>query len=623
MASNEIVITVRARTAVREGFDAARKEAEAAGKDAGESYTEHFVNTVTKRMAERIKAPLARVGQEMGAQLGESVSQGLTGKIYRSVNALGEETKEEAQSSGEIIGENLGESAGRSFTDRIRDKFRRLSYDTKPDTDRAGDEIGESLGSRISEKINTSIKEIINRSPSGGLDNDRDVDRDKDVDKDVDRNLLSRMFSRGGEAAKAFSTGFGQAVSTFFSGDLISLLVKVLAGGALAMALAPVIGAAISAAVLLGLGGGVIGAGIAAAFKDPQIAGAAGELKDKLSKMFVEFGKPFVPYVAITMEKLAGFVDRIAPKMKEVAEFMAPVVGALGQGFVEMLDNMMPGILEAVAASKPLFETLARHLPDIGKAVGEFFSVIADNGDQANLFFSDFLSLITDLIPIIGAVISAFAAWYSVTRTFITTAIGMFEALLGTIKWMASGAKSAFLSFVSYALDKLGQLLAGAATALSWIPGIGPKLKEAEKKFNEFRKDVNDELGKIKDKTVTINMQVLGMAAANAAIDVGRTLSAMGYAHGGIRGAANGATSSGLTLVGEHGPELAEVKPGGRVWSNPDTERMLGQGGGGPREIEARWVDSGNSLMDEIAKHIRIYVKDMGGGNVQASFGQG
>ncbi|WP_225811341.1 phage tail protein [Streptomyces spinosus] len=50
-------------------------------------------------------------------------------------------------------------------------------------------------------------------------------------------------------------------------------------------------------------------------------------------------------------------------------------------------------------------------------------------------------------------------------------------------------------------------------------------------------------------------------------------------AAGGIVGAAaSGGLRSGLTLVGEQGPELAELPMGSRVWSNPDTRRKLGAG---------------------------------------------
>ncbi|MET8766315.1 phage tail protein [Streptomyces sp. NPDC004658] len=50
-------------------------------------------------------------------------------------------------------------------------------------------------------------------------------------------------------------------------------------------------------------------------------------------------------------------------------------------------------------------------------------------------------------------------------------------------------------------------------------------------------------------------------------------------AAGGIVGAAaSGGLRSGLTLVGEHGPELADLPMGSRVWSNPDTRRKLAAG---------------------------------------------
>lgn len=46
-------------------------------------------------------------------------------------------------------------------------------------------------------------------------------------------------------------------------------------------------------------------------------------------------------------------------------------------------------------------------------------------------------------------------------------------------------------------------------------------------------------------------------------------------ASGGITGAAGGGIRAGLTLVGEHGPEFADLPPGTNVKSNPDTMRML------------------------------------------------
>jgi len=623
---NEIVITVRARTDVRSGFDQARKEAENAGQDAGTSYTDKFTDTVTFRLRERIAAPLAKAGDEMGKNLGEHASQGMAQVVARGIAQIPEQVDGETGQAGQTIGGQLGDAIGEETTRRVRDRFGRLSKDTQAETQRSGDEIGESLGTRIRDRIQNKIRDVITRVRGG--DTDTDVHRSGGIpgggDKDTDKNALQRWLARGKEAAGAFARGFGQAASTFFSGDLISLLVKVLAGGALAGALAPTLGAAVTSAVLLGLGGGVIGAGIAAAFKDPRIQGAAKDLQKRLGSMFEEFGKPFRAPVANFLEKFAAFADRLAPKLRELGEVMAPLVDKLGQGFIEALDKMMPGIIEAVEASVPLFETLAKHLPQIGESLGNFFGRIADQGDDANLFFDDLLTAVERVIDVLGIVISVLTSMYDKVSFVVHTSTGLFGALWGAIKWGLGNAKGWFLEFALFAIDQMGRLLAGASAALSWIPGIGGKLKGAERMFNAFRKNVNDELGRVRDKTVTIRMRVLGLAAANAAISVGQTLSNMGYEHGGIVGtAASGGLRNGLTLVGEHGPELAEIAPGGRVHSNPDTMRMLaGGGGGGIESIQAEWVGSENPVIEALAEGIRLYVNRVGGGSVQIAFGR-
>jgi hypothetical protein len=95
----------------------------------------------------------------------------------------------------------------------------------------------------------------------------------------------------------------------------------------------------------------------------------------------------------------------------------------------------------------------------------------------------------------------------------------------------------------------------------------------------------------------------------------------LGYAHGGIIGAAGGGPRSRMTLVGEQGPELVNLAPGSTVRSNPDTRRMLTTGGGDNRpivinlSIADRYI--GQVLIDPLSKEIRAR-----GGNVQAVLGQ-
>lgn len=100
-----------------------------------------------------------------------------------------------------------------------------------------------------------------------------------------------------------------------------------------------------------------------------------------------------------------------------------------------------------------------------------------------------------------------------------------------------------------------------------------------------------------------------------------------GLAHGGIKGAADGGLRSDLTWVGENGPELLRLPPSAQVHSNADSQRMVATGeamggAGGSSMLVAEWVSSGDEILDALAKGLRVYVKNHGNGNVQATFGQ-
>ncbi|MFC8862648.1 coiled-coil domain-containing protein [[Kitasatospora] papulosa] len=97
----------------------------------------------------------------------------------------------------------------------------------------------------------------------------------------------------------------------------------------------------------------------------------------------------------------------------------------------------------------------------------------------------------------------------------------------------------------------------------------------------------------------------------------------LGYAHGGVIGAAGGGPRSRLTLVGEQGPELVDLAPGSRVRSNPDTKRMLagGRAGGGGQPLVVQLQLDGRQIAEVLIDPLRGVIQGKGG-NVQAALGQ-
>jgi hypothetical protein len=630
--ANEVVIKVVSRNEVGKGFQAARADITKFGEDSAKLYQDKFAERMND-LGRNLTTPLQKSGKEIGIRLGNSsageitrqisdhltehlpevVSRGFTSgggiALYRTAGeTVGEEF---GQSAGDRAGETMSERITDRITRRIKTSIRTVGDESSGDSAHAGERIGDD----ISKTIHMKIKEKIKTS----------------VDVDTDGSIRSKAEHAGELIGDKVGDGVGGSLSSFFSGDLISLLVKAIAGGALVAALAPVIGAAITSAVLLGLGGGVLAAGIASAAKDPKIAGAFGDLKTKISGLFAEFGKPFrSPLLDFLVGPggsgkggLTGFIDGLIPKMKHLADVFAPIAGQLGTGLISLLQNAMPGIFKAIEASAPLFETLAKHMPAIGDAIGKFFGILSRHGGDANLLFGDLLSLIEKLIPFIAQLIDVLASAYSKVHNFVKNSIKLFNDLRDAWKTGVDVMKAGFFSLLLVAVDIFGKILAAASDALSWIPGIGPKLRAAQEKFNAFRNGVNNELKKITDRHVKVTITTYGLAAAQAAVAVAQTLKGMGYAHGGIKGAASGMVAGGLTWVGEQGPELVSLPTGSTVHSNGDSKRMasdMGGGGGGTWLLRAA-PGASRDLMSVIIEGLRYEVDRNGQGSVQRFLG--
>jgi phage-related protein len=93
-----------------------------------------------------------------------------------------------------------------------------------------------------------------------------------------------------------------------------------------------------------------------------------------------------------------------------------------------------------------------------------------------------------------------------------------------------------------------------------------------------------------------------------------------GFAHGGIVGAASGGPRSGMTWVGENGPELVKLPAGSHVRSHGDSMRTAS--GGGVATVILEVQSTGSSLDDFIVELIRKAVR-VKGGDVQLVLGRG
>jgi TP901 family phage tail tape measure protein len=136
-------------------------------------------------------------------------------------------------------------------------------------------------------------------------------------------------------------------------------------------------------------------------------------------------------------------------------------------------------------------------------------------------------------------------------------------------KGIAPAVRFIVLSFTTM----VGEILKGAVTMLGWVPGIGGKLKAAEKAFDHFAASVNASLGGIKPKTVPVTVSFDGVPEGKITGHSYTSTTGFSYAGGGlVRGAGTG-TSDSILAAGPGG--LIRVSDREFIVNADSTRRFL------------------------------------------------
>lgn len=298
-----------------------------------------------------------------------------------------------------------------------------------------------------------------------------------------------------------------------------------------------------------------------------------------LSSM-IEIGKPlfrvFMDIAAVAAPRLAKIADYLLDGANRFADWIreAKESGKLGM----WLDEAMKA-----------FGTLKDIIGDVGRILGAFFR---DGRDQGQ----GMLDTVRDLTD-------RFATWLESTdgQKFVR---GMADVGLAIVQvsslvvqlaqgvgglmslWREHGGivtgywnmvVETFRVGVMAIINTVGLVVVAASKAFGWIPGIGPKLKAAEEDFKKFASGVNAALEGIKNKDVTVSVNVRTVGDARQLVKTGGAVRA-----GNIIGHAAGtpAAPPGWAMVGEKGPELVRFRGGEQVYSNDRSSRMLGGSAG-------------------------------------------
>lgn len=284
----------------------------------------------------------------------------------------------------------------------------------------------------------------------------------------------------------------------------------------------------------------------------------------------------------------SGWAPQITSSMTGMQKFVVIISGAVaavrawilglyaGEGAVVGMTGWVRNVFYAAQAFKggvislwgylkSLFSTIRSSFGAVWGTFKPLIDKVTSSMDSAGTQGSDLkavFSAVGAVVKVLAAIIAgALAAAILVMMVaFKSASVVMKQIVIPAIKAIA-------IVF----LDVVGDLIAGAAKAFGWIPGLGGKLRNASREFDKFRARAQAAINGIHGKSVNIWARVKIVGANGRAIrsDLAARVGAGGFATGGVMHPGVG------YLVGENGPEYVVPKQGGYVRPVPETRNML------------------------------------------------
>ena len=255
-------------------------------------------------------------------------------------------------------------------------------------------------------------------------------------------------------------------------------------------------------------------------------------------------------------------LERFIMKNEEVQKAMKPINDAftkvgdkLATSFVPIIERLTPALLSLADSLSKIIDWFSKLPPGVQDSIVAFTGIVAAIGPA---------------LVIIGQLVTAFG----VVSTFFTTGAG---AGFGAAVAGVFGAITAPVWLLIGAIVLLGATIAiFGKQAWQTVTDIG-------KIFQALWTLIQIKIDQIKQAWLSVDWGGIGRNIITAVVNGIRSISivgAIGNVVSSITKRATGGAASGLTWVGERGPELVNLPRGSYVNSNSTSRRMMSGGGG-------------------------------------------
>lgn len=531
--SNEIKITVSGDNRSGPMFASAKSD------------VDKFFREILARAA-RSQVEMRVAGDRVGKAFGEGIQDGIKSKgglMDVQTTALLGRAEPAARLNGERIGKGLGHGIARGAKeglDKIRKEIVEWVIELRGQLALQGALIGQAFSTNMVREFKHGLHQLERDALETYL---RMAAEAKIAGHEIGNNLGNGM--RGGIGSLSVKLGttmgktLGQRVSKGFA-DAFSLSVSnpyLWAAAALAM---PAVGALLADALMLGMGSVVLGAGIAAAWKDPAVSGDKKPREEEytkgLEKATAKYEAAHARWVklmalqgtdkakksALYDERMAQmdikhFKKALADLDKEavkgwakVKEHASKVWDNFGEWFkpaaIKMMDNLVPIVDKMGPVMQGMAATMAPVLDKLVPALGAFitnmmpgfqsaleaavpvFNALSESlpgfGDDMSRFFE----LIAESGPGATQMMADFVELLGQSFVMLGNVIAGFSWLYNAMHETTQAGANLFVAMGATIMQILTTIVDGIVATFGSLPfGVGDAVKLAAQKFYEFR----------------------------------------------------------------------------------------------------------------------------------------
>lgn len=274
----------------------------------------------------------------------------------------------------------------------------------------------------------------------------------------------------------------------------------------------------------------------------------------KLKSSVADTGLKMLDALKPAMSDLIGFIDSISPKLSQVGTVIGnglgkaiswikeqmPTIGPIFQDVFNsigsVVQTVVPLIGQAITALQPVFKGLLTVAQAVFKGIATAVQIAAPIVSATLNALKPVFSLVGSALNVLGGV---FTSVFNVIKSVVTTATNIVKSAINGVKFVINGVKSAVHTMGSVFSSVFNGIKTVVQNAYNFIKPILDKIKSGV----NLVQDVASNLG---------GGHVPGQNALGTR-----------YWKGGV------------SLVGEHGPELVQMPSATKVYTNRQTKDKM------------------------------------------------